>query len=293
MSFDWRNLPSLTALRAFEATAREGSFANAARALNVTHAAVAQQVRALERDLGVSLATRQGRRVVLTSAGQRLAIALTNAFSSISDEIAQTRAGAASRGLRVTCSPFMAERVIMPNLKDFWLHHSGAEISLSPTRAYVDLVAEGFDIGIRSRHPAVQDGSISSGLESFHLKRIQAIGIAAPALVNEHINAPEDLPWLWHDDMDLELKLMRSGGLDVDRLKQARIGSPNLLLEAVRGGIGATIFTESLAQDEIDAGRVVRVDIPRPIEVDYVAVIPKGPPHPLALPFADWVRTFL
>ena len=48
MATDWRNIPSLTALRAFEATADLRSFSQAARVLNVTHAAVAQQVRALE-----------------------------------------------------------------------------------------------------------------------------------------------------------------------------------------------------------------------------------------------------
>ena len=293
MSFDWRSLPSLTSLRAFEATAREGSFAEAARSLNVTHAAVAQQVRALEKEIGVSLATRQGRRVVLTSAGHKLANTLTVAFTSISDELTQARTGAATRGLRVTCSPFMAERVIMPNLKEFWVNHPGAEISLSPTRAYVDLIAEGFDIGIRSRHPSVRDGSLGVGLEAIHLKRVHGIGIAAPGLAETHKDTPEDLPWLWHDGMDLKLQLMRTAGLDVDRLKQARIGSPNLLLQAVRGGIGATVFTESLAQQEIEAGRVVEIDIPRPIEVDYIAVVPKGPPHPLALPFADWVRGYL
>lgn len=293
MSLDWRSLPSLTALRAFEATARTGSFAGAARALNVTHAAVAQQVRALEKELGVSLATRQGRQVVLTGAGQRLSRTLTAAFTAISDETVQTRAGASSRGLRVTCSPFMAERVIVPNLRDFWLRYPGAEISLSPTRAYVDLAAEGFDIGIRTRHPDVRDDNTGNGLDSIHLKRVRGVVIAAPALVAEHGKTPEDLPWLWHEGMELKLKLMRTSGLDVDRLKQARIGSPNLLLEAVRGGIGATLFTESLAQDEIDSGRVVTIEIPRPITVDYVAVLPRSPHHPLAKPFADWVRTLL
>jgi LysR family glycine cleavage system transcriptional activator len=293
MLLDWRSLPSLTALRAFEATARAGSFAGAARALNVTHAAVAQQVRALEQELGVSLATRQGRQVVLTGAGRRLARTLTAAFTAISDEIIQTRAGANSRGLRVTCSPFMAERVIVPNLKDFWLRHPGAEISLSPTRAYVDLVAEGLDIGIRSRHPNVRDESTGHALDTIHLKRVRGVAIAAPALVAEHGRRPEDLPWLWHEGMELKLKLMRTCGLDVDRLKQARIGSPNLLLEAVREGIGATLFTESLAREEIDSGRVVTIDTPRPIVVDYVAVLPRGPHHPLAKPFADWVSTLL
>ena len=293
MSFDWRKIPSLTALRAFEATAREGSFSDAARALNVTHAAVAQQVRALEQHLGVKLASRQGRHVVLTGAGQRLARTLTKAFGEISDEVAQTQADARSRGLRVTCSPFMAERIIMPNLKDFWVRHPGAEISLSPTRSYVDLAAEGFDLGIRSRHPELRDHMIATDLETIHLKAVQGVGIAAPKLVAEYGTAPENLPWLWHDGMDLKLQLMRAAGLDVDNLRQVPIGSPNLLLEAVRGGLGATLFTEILAQEELASGRVVRINLPHPILVDYVAVLPKGPPHPLANTFANWVCTLL
>ena len=139
----------------------------------------------------------------------------------------------------------------------------------------------------------MRDGSIGRGLDVKLLKSVEAIGIASPALLAEFENAPEEMPWLWHDEMDLKLKLMRSSGMDVERLKQAPIGSPNLLLEAVRGGIGATFFTESLAQHEIEAGRVVQVDTPKPIAVDYVAVTPKGPPHPLAMPFADWVKTLL
>ena len=50
---DWKSLPSLSSLRTFDAAARHDSFSAAARALNVTHAAVTQQVRALEKDLGV------------------------------------------------------------------------------------------------------------------------------------------------------------------------------------------------------------------------------------------------
>ena len=47
MSVDWKSFPSLTALRAFEAAARLQNFSRAARDLNVTHAAIAQQVRSL------------------------------------------------------------------------------------------------------------------------------------------------------------------------------------------------------------------------------------------------------
>ena len=60
-SLDWRHLPSLSSLRAFEAASRFGNFSAAARALNVTHAAVSQAVRGLEAELGTALLRRDGR----------------------------------------------------------------------------------------------------------------------------------------------------------------------------------------------------------------------------------------
>lgn len=83
MSIDWRTLPSLTALRAFAATADTRSFSQAARALNVTHAALSQQVRALEDDLGRSLVQRDGRGVSLTTDGEQLHDALGEGFAAI------------------------------------------------------------------------------------------------------------------------------------------------------------------------------------------------------------------
>ena len=73
---DWRSLPSLNALRAFSALAQTGSFTRAGEALNVSHAAVSQQVRALEDRLGVSARHREGRVAALTPEGERLAAAL-------------------------------------------------------------------------------------------------------------------------------------------------------------------------------------------------------------------------
>ena len=80
---DWRDIPSLSALRAFEAAARLESFSGAARALNVTHAAIAQHVRALEDEFGETLMERQGRNMVPTPAGRRFAHDLEAGFSEI------------------------------------------------------------------------------------------------------------------------------------------------------------------------------------------------------------------
>ena len=104
MEPDWKSLPSLSSLRAFDQAARAGSFAGAARALNVTHAAVAQQVRALEADLGVALLRRAGRGVALTAEGTLLAQALAEGFERMAQGVADLRAQASGRSSSTNAS---------------------------------------------------------------------------------------------------------------------------------------------------------------------------------------------
>ena len=93
---DWRSLPPLSALRAFAALAETGSFTRAGAALNVSHAAVSQQVRALEERLGVPLLPRDGRRGALTPEGERLAAALETAFDGIRRAVDELTGGDAA-----------------------------------------------------------------------------------------------------------------------------------------------------------------------------------------------------
>lgn len=293
MSIDWRDVPSLASLRAFDATARYGGFAGAARSLNVTHAAIAQQVRALEVELGMSLAVRQGRKVALTEAGSQLARSIGEGFDTIVAGIAQLREKNARRAMRVTTTPFLTERVILPRLSEFWAMHPGAELSILPKREYADVLSEGFDLAVRAVLPFQAEGLPGKGLDCENIKAVTLIGIASPALLAEHGPEPAELPWLWHDGMEVKLELMRRCGLPVEQLKQARIGSANLLLEAVRQGIGVTVFNEAIARNEIAIGGIVELSLPRVSEIVYCALTPKGPKHPLVDPFIQWVRTLL
>ena len=79
----WADLPSLSSLRAFAAVAATGSYTQAATALNVSHAAVSQQVKALEERLAVPLVVRDGRGIALTDEGKALARDLATGFAAI------------------------------------------------------------------------------------------------------------------------------------------------------------------------------------------------------------------
>jgi LysR family glycine cleavage system transcriptional activator len=105
MNIDWKTLPSLSALRAFDAAARCASFSGAARSLNVTPAAISQQVRALEAELGLSLVRRDGRGIALTEHGTLLARSLQQGFGAIVEGIGMLRETERKRGIRVTTTP--------------------------------------------------------------------------------------------------------------------------------------------------------------------------------------------
>lgn len=289
MSLDWRSLPSLAALRAFDATARNGDFAGAARSLNVTHAAVAQQVRALEKELGMSLAVRDGRSVRLTPLGIELARTLAGGFETIAEGIDTLRRRERRRGIRVTATPFLVDRIITPRLSEFWDAHPGAEISLHPSREYIDIASEGFDLAIRALpHKAEMTWP---GLDIEPVAEMLVVAIVAPQLLADASANPQDLPWLEHEGMTTKLMMMRDCGLEVERLKFVSIGSPNLLLAAVRQGLGATIFSEQFTREDLAAGRLVQVPLPKTLYARYLAVTPKGPRHQLVAPFVDWVHT--
>ena len=85
---DWLALPPLTALRAFAALAETGSAVAAGERLNVSHAAISQQLKTLEAHMGVTLVDRSGRQLALTPEGQRLAEALTAGFGTIARSVA-------------------------------------------------------------------------------------------------------------------------------------------------------------------------------------------------------------
>ena len=75
-----KRIPSLHALRAFEAAARLGSFTRAGEELNLTPSAISHQIRALEEDFKKPLFLRANRQVILTPEGERLLVALSEAF---------------------------------------------------------------------------------------------------------------------------------------------------------------------------------------------------------------------
>ncbi len=283
----WRDLPSLSLLRAFDATAKHGSFAEAGRVLNVTHAAVTQAVRGLEAELGVALVRRAGRTVVLTEAGTQLAQSLDTGFGTLADGIARLRQREARRVLRVATTTFIAEVHVMPRLPAFWAKHPGVEVAMSPSPELADFERDGFDMAIR----VLADGwSERPDYEVRPLRRTPILAVAAPVLARSG-SPPGDIPWIMGEDSPWDQDQLRRAGLNPDRLNRVKLGSPHLEMSAARQGLGAMLATEIICLPDLEAGRLEILPVTGLPSVTYGVVLPKGPRRPAVDQFADWLAT--
>ncbi len=141
----------LNALSSFIAVARHRSFAAAARHLGISTSALSQSVRQLEGRLGVTLLTRTSRTVALTDAGQRL---LENAGAAVDQALESLRTVSARPGeltgrVRLSVPTPAVALVVARLLPRFVEHHPRVEVEVQAENRFVNIVAEGFDAGIR------------------------------------------------------------------------------------------------------------------------------------------------
>ena len=143
------DLPSLNSLRAFATVAETGGYSGAGTALNVSHAAVSQQVKALEARLGVALVVREGRGIALTAEGAALARHLATGFAALHRGVESLTGADAKRPVQVTMSPAFAVSWLMPRIMDFQHLHPGVTLIRNPTAVVVELTPGGIDMAIR------------------------------------------------------------------------------------------------------------------------------------------------
>lgn len=142
-------LPPLASIRAFEAAARHGKFAAAARELGMTAAAVSYHVRQLERAIGAQLFVRHPQRVELTDAGSVVAAEAIRAFASLRASF--VRAGDMdARHLSITTLPTLGTSWLTPRLGEFRAAHPEIRITLDLSEPAHDLVGGGFDAALRN-----------------------------------------------------------------------------------------------------------------------------------------------
>lgn len=284
-------LPPLSAVRAFEAAARHGSFTKAAAELGMTQAAVSYQVKLLEDRVGAPLFLRLPKRVVLSEAGRRLAPPVTEAFQRLEAAFAAMRE--TNEGvLSVTAITSFATNWLVPRLGAFQLAHPNIAVRLETSHRLVDFSREEFDVGIRHGHGRWP------GLKAHMLLPTEFTPLCSPAFRARagKLESPSDLlrlPLLsWSDDWWREwFALAGIADPKPSALAGIELESQQMLGSAALAGQGVAILTPAFFAPDLAAGRLVQpFDLVARSESSSWLVYPQERhASPKIRAFRDWI----
>jgi LysR family glycine cleavage system transcriptional activator len=304
-----RQLPSLNALRVFEAAARHMSFTHAAEELNVTQAAVSRQIKSLETYLKVSLFRRLPRKLEITPEGIAYVPYLRDAFDSIENATRRIVRGETRSVLTVSVLPTLAMHWIIPNLHEFSERHPEIEIHFVTSINPVDFNSE-IDMAIRvgSRNPSSPNQSGAridlqmtkdwSGIEIEELMPDSIIPVCAPELARgvPPLRRFEDLrrhtllhtstrPNAWAD------WIAANGVPEVAASKGPSYGHFFMAIEAARQAKGVACVPDVLVAADFATGRLI-APFPRVASAGAYWILYRK--HQKDMPnlriFCDWLR---
>lgn len=242
-------------LIAFMAVARERSFTRAAAQLGISQSTLSHTIKALEQRLGLRLLTRTTRSVAPTEAGERLLQNIGPHFEDIEAELAALGElrDKPSGTIRITATDYAANTILWPRLAPVLAANPDLKVEISIDYELRDIVADRFDIGVRSGEQVAKD------MIAVRIGPDQRMAVvAAPAYLKHRPEpiTPQDLaqhncinlrlptyggllPWeLHHDGKPLQVR--------VDG--QVIVGNVYQKLEAALAGAGLAHIPENLAQ---------------------------------------------
>jgi len=257
--------PALNDLTAFAAIAAHRSFRKAADELGLSPSTLSHMMRALERNMGVRLLNRTTRSVSPTEAGARLLTRLQPVlrdFDLALDEVNEFR-NRPSGALRLNVSEPAARLLLRAVVPEFLARYPEMTLDIVTENKLVDIVATGFDAGVRLGESVPQDMiAVRFG------GPVRFVAVASPAYLARHPapQTPDDLKdhaclrirmpsgklYRWEFERHgQELAIDVPGALTLDHI--------GLMAEAARGGMGIAYVPDREARPHIEAGTLVAV----------------------------------
>ncbi|MBD8878143.1 LysR family transcriptional regulator [Roseibium polysiphoniae] len=277
----------LNALRAFEASARLGSFTKAGLELRVSQTAVSHQVKALEALLGISLFERLPRGVALTDEGQTLLPVLSDAFRRLSATLSRFEDGNFKEVLTVGTVSTFANGWLIRRLDDFAERHPGVDLRLKTNNNRADLMEDGLDYFIR-----FGDGAWH-GTNAVHLMAAPFSPVCAPQIA-DRLARPADL---------LNETLLRSyrvnewnqwflaAGVPLPPVRGWMFDSSIAMAGAAAQGAGVGLVPVSMFESELESGQIAR---PFPQDVTlgsyWLTWLKSRQETPLMHVFRNWLQ---
>jgi len=292
-------LPSLNALRAFEAVSRHLSYRKAAEELSVTPAAVKQLVQGLERSLDRTLLKRQGRGIALTEIGMAGLADLRDGFDHVHRSVAKMRRFERRQSLTITVEPSFAGSWLMKRLQGFKAQFPDINVLIDASLRVVDLARDEADIGIRYGVKPMA-GQVAHRLFDEEIVPVCSPGLAAGP---PPIETVEDLgratliefemtPWpaSW---LDWEAWLRAVGAGDMGSHRQLTFNDYTVALQAAIAGQGIVLGSRPIVQDALDAGLLVMAcaESVKVREGYEVVATEAALERPEVAAFVEWIRT--
>jgi LysR family transcriptional regulator of beta-lactamase len=278
----------LNALRAFEASARLGSFTRAGLELRVTQTAVSHQVKALEATLGVTLFKRLQRGLALTDEGHALLPVLTDAFRRMSATLSQFEQGNFREILTVGAVGTFALGWLLPRLTTFRERHPEVDLRLKTNNNRADMLLDGLDFFIR-----FGDGAWH-GTDAIRLMDAPLSPVCAPA-ISARLRRPKDLAreeLLRSYRVDEWSLWFKAAGLAPPPLRGAMFDSSQALVEAAAQGAGVALVPAAMFAREIAQRRVVQpFDIAVSVGSYWLTHLKSRPATPSMNAFRAWILT--
>ncbi|KVN40075.1 LysR family transcriptional regulator [Burkholderia pyrrocinia] len=255
----------LTDLTTFILIAEQRSFSGAARVLGVSPSALSHAMRNLEARLGVRLFNRTTRSVALTEAGEQLLRRVRPALADLDDavnEVASSR-NRPSGTIRISASEHAARPLVTQVLPGFLARYPDIHVEFVTDSRLVDIVAEGFDAGIRVLDDVPRDMiAVRFGPD------MRFVAVASADYLARHPTprAPHDLAkhrcirFRFDSGTLFRWELTRRGkSANVDVAGPMTLGNLNLMVDAALAGVGIAWVPETLVVEHLAAGRLVAV----------------------------------
>lgn len=255
-------LPKLSALLMFESAARHHSFTLAARELHVTQAAVSQQVRSLERELGIALFNRVHRGLELTRDGRRLHRSVTMAFEHVATTTEELRASRQLATIEIGVTFAVATFWLVPRLPRFRALHPGIDVRVVASDRGFEKIAHQVDAGIAFglgnwagfRSILVREGEVFPVCSPNYLRRRRHLARVEQLLQETLLSMSDDRPGV----MDWPLWFAEQGVNGYSSSKNLKMNSHPLLMQAAREGQGIALGWSLLCDDLLKRGDLVR-----------------------------------
>ena len=288
-----RRLPSLNALKAFEAAARHESFTRAAEELFVTPGAVSHQVKALESELGFKLFNRERQRLVITDAGREYLNVIRDAFDRIALGTARLTQRQSSGVLTVSTSPDFAAKWLVHRLGRFSEMHPGIDLRVSATMHHVDFAREDVDMAVRH---GVGEASWQ-GLAGERLATETLFAVCSPSLLRKKISklSPADvlhLPLLHLDGHSGWKRWFDAAQVKAPKSMQGVVlNRASMVIDAAIDGQGIGLARSTLAaRDLINKRLIAPFPVSLPLTTAYWIVAPQATAElPKIATFRSWL----